>query len=102
MRLDAFLKISRLVPRRSEAGDLCREGKVFVDQLPAKAGRSVRVGQRIRIARPGRELTVVIVAIPVKKGVSKAAARELYETVGEKRFDFWGEEIMPNKGVPGD
>jgi ribosomal 50S subunit-recycling heat shock protein len=98
MRLDTYLKISRLVPRRSEAGALCREGKVLVDAVPAKAGRTVAVGSRILIRKPGRELTVLVLALPAGKSVSKAQARELYEVTGEKRFDFWGEEILPKGG----
>jgi len=98
MRLDAFLKISRLVPRRSVAGDLCRDGKVFANGGPAKAGRTVRAGDCIRIETPGKELTVRIVELPAKKNVSKAVARTLYEITGERRFDFWGEEIGPKGG----
>lgn len=97
MRLDAYLKTSRLVPRRSEAGELCRDGKVLVNDQPAKAGRTVRVGDSLRVAKPGRELTVRVVALPPRKSVSKAAARELYEVVGERRFDFWGVEIPAEK-----
>jgi ribosomal 50S subunit-recycling heat shock protein len=97
MRLDAYLKSTRLVPRRSEAGELCRHGKVLVNGQPAKAGRAVRVGDTLCVTKPGRELTVRVLALPAKKSVSKAEARELYETEGERRFDFWGVEIPARK-----
>jgi ribosomal 50S subunit-recycling heat shock protein len=92
MRLDLYLKLSRLVPRRSLAKDLCDEGQVLVDDQPAKAGREVRAGERIRLRLPARELLVEILELPSARSVSRAAARELYRTLEEKRFDLWGRE----------
>jgi len=94
VRLDAYLKVTRLVPRRSGAGDLCREGKVEVNGRPAKAGRTVCTGDRIRTSFPGREVLVEVTDIPARKNVSKVEARTHYTIIEEKRFDLWGREIV--------
>ncbi len=44
MRLDLYLKLSRLVPRRTGAKELCDAGEVRVNGLGAKAGRDVHAG----------------------------------------------------------
>jgi ribosomal 50S subunit-recycling heat shock protein len=92
MRLDQYLKLSRLVLRRSLAKELCDAGQVLVNEQPAKAGREVRLGERIRLRLPARELLVEILELPAARSVSKAAARDLYRTLEEKRFDLWGRE----------
>lgn len=97
MRLDLYLKATRVVPRRTGAGDLCREGNVTVNGRPAKAARPIRPGDRILVQTPGRELTIEVLDLPAKKNVSKVEARTLYRVLGEKRFDFWGREIAPSK-----
>ena len=94
MRLDVYLKVTRLVPRRSGAGDLCRDGNVEVNGHPAKAGKAVRPGDRIRYRLPGREIMVEVTGIPVRKNVPKTEARTYYTTIEEKRFDLWGREIV--------
>jgi ribosomal 50S subunit-recycling heat shock protein len=95
VRLDFYLKVTRLVPRRSGAGDLCRDGMVEVNGQPGKAGRQVQSGDRIRVRFLSRELAVEILGLPEKKSVSKVEARTFYTVVEEKRFDLWGREVEP-------
>ena len=90
MRLDVFLKITRLVPRRSGATDLCRDHQVEVNGQPAKASRAVVPGDRLTIRLPGREFTVTVTAIPSRKNIPKAEAGTFYDLLEEQRFDFWG------------
>lgn len=97
MRLDSYLKVTRLVPRRSGAGDLCRDGKVEINGQPAKAGKTVSTGDRIRFRLPGREVLAEITGIPEKKNVSKVEARTYYTIIEEKRFDLWGREIVKSR-----
>ncbi len=92
MRLDLYLKVTRLVPRRSGAGDLCRDGMVEVNGRPGKAGRQVEPGDRIRVRFLSRELAVEVLGLPAKKSVSKVEARTFYTVLEEKRFDLWGRE----------
>jgi ribosomal 50S subunit-recycling heat shock protein len=95
VRLDFYLKVTRIVPRRSGAGDLCRDGMVEVNGQPGKAGRQVQPGDRIRVRFLSRELAVEILGLPEKKSVSKVEARTFYTVVEEKRFDLWGREVEP-------
>jgi len=80
MRLDIFLKLSRLVPRRTVAQEMCEQGAVMVNGSRAKSAREVREGDQLSIDR-GNVTTVRIVEIPGRPP-SKAQARSLYETVG--------------------
>jgi len=93
MRLDVYLKTTQLIPRRSGATGLCRDGKVEVNGQPAKAARPVAPGDRITFMLPGREVSVEVVALPGRKNVPKAEARTFYSVLDEKRFDFWGRPI---------
>jgi ribosomal 50S subunit-recycling heat shock protein len=95
VRLDFYLKVTRLVPRRSGAGDLCREGMVEVNGQPGKPGRQVQPGDRIRVRFLSREIVVEVIGLPVKKTVSKVTARTFYTVLEEKRFDMWGREVAP-------
>lgn len=100
MRLDLFLKLSRLHPRRSGAKELCDSGAVTVNGVVAKAGREVRVGDRIGLRLPAREVLAEVLALPEGRSVSKARARQLTRVLAERRFDLWGEEIPPRAAGP--
>ena len=93
MRLDLYLKLSRLVPRRTGAKELCDAGEVSVNGLVAKAGRDVHPGDRITLLLPTREITVEIVDLPAGRSVAKALARDLFRVIGERRFDLLGNEL---------
>ena len=86
MRLDLFLAAARLVRRRSAAQALIDEGGVRIGGQAAKAGRRLREGDEFRLLAGGREIHVRVLALPGKR-VSKAAARELYEVIGERFLD---------------
>lgn len=101
MRLDLYLKLSRLVPRRSGAKRLCDDGGVSVDGQTAKAGREVHPGDRVTLLLPSREIIVEILALPRGRSVARAAARELFCVVGERRFDLLGNELPARRGPPG-
>ena len=49
MRLDKFLKVSRLIKRRTVANEACDAGRVMVNGKPAKASTNVKVGDEIHI-----------------------------------------------------
>ncbi len=96
MRLDLYLKMSRLVPRRSGAKDLCDAGEVSVNGQTAKAGREVHLGDRITLLLTSREITVEVLCLPAGRSVSKAAARDLFRVIATRRFDLLGNEIPPD------
>ncbi len=79
MRLDKFLKVSRLIKRRTVANEACDGGRVSVNGAPAKASRDVKVGDVIEI-RFGERVTKVEV-LSVAEAVSKADAPATYREI---------------------
>ena len=76
MRLDKYLKVSRLIKRRTVANEACDAGKVFVNDKPARASYDVKVGDVITLALGARQLTVQVAA--VQETVAKNDAVLLY------------------------
>jgi ribosomal 50S subunit-recycling heat shock protein len=85
MRLDLFLKASRLCLRRSVAQELCDAGAVKINGNRAKAGRAVNQGDLITIERRDRVLTVRVESVPQTKQVARAEAASLYAVVEERK-----------------
>lgn len=77
MRLDKYLKVSRLIKRRSVANDACDASHVSVNGRKVKAGYQVKVGDIIEIAFGQRTLRVEITNI--SESVSKADAPAMYK-----------------------
>jgi ribosomal 50S subunit-recycling heat shock protein len=88
MRLDQFLKTSRLIKQRSLAKAACDAGRVELVGRKAKAGTEVKVGDEITINFRDRLLVVRVVEIPTGN-VSKERARTLYDVVEETRKGGW-------------
>ncbi|MCA1634887.1 MAG: RNA-binding S4 domain-containing protein [Acidobacteria bacterium] len=85
MRLDQFLRASRLVLRRTVAQELCEAGAVSVNGAPARSSRAVRVGDEIILTRRDRALAVRVAALPATKQVSRGEAPALYEILSETK-----------------
>ncbi|MFL6336870.1 MAG: S4 domain-containing protein [Pyrinomonadaceae bacterium] len=83
MRLDLFLRASRLVLRRTVAQELCEAGAVLVNGAQARASRPVREGDEITIRRRGRKLTARVLTLPQAKQVSRHDAPSLYQVVSD-------------------
>lgn len=83
MRLDLFLKASRLIVRRSLAQEFCDAGMVKVNGTTAKSSKEIHQGDEIEINRTNRETKVRVLEIPEKKQVSRNEAAELYEVLSE-------------------
>jgi ribosomal 50S subunit-recycling heat shock protein len=83
MRLDVFLKLSRLITRRTPAQEFCDAGLIQINGAVAKSGKEVKVGDEITISRRDRKLTVRIVSVPETKQVSKQSAGDLYTVVSD-------------------
>ena len=81
MRLDLFLKWSRVILRRTLAKETCDAGRVTVNGQEAKAGREVNVGDTVSITLPRRKITFRVRSIP-SHSPGKDAAREMIEIVG--------------------
>ena len=80
MRLDLFLKLSRLIPRRSLAQEVCDHGGITVNGVTARSSRLVRPGDLIQWRQRHKVTAVKVAQIPgIRPGKADAAA--LYEAV---------------------
>ena len=86
MRLDLFLKQSRLVPRRSVAQEMCDAGAVTVNGHPGKPGRAVSVGDMLVIRSRGKQTTARILLVPTRPP-AKADAASLYEVLAVESYE---------------
>ena len=77
MRLDKYLKVSRLIKRRTVANEACDAGRVLVNDKAARASYDVKVGDVLCIQFGTRELKVEVVA--VQETVAKNDAALLYK-----------------------
>ena len=80
MRLDKFLKVSRIIKRRTVANDACDAEHVAVNGKRAKASYDVKEGDVITITFGEKTLKVRV--LNVKEYTSKAEASSLYEVIG--------------------
>ena len=80
MRLDKFLKVSRLIKRRTVANEVSDMGRVFVNNNPAKPSKQLKEGDLIEIEYANRTVRVKILKIP-QNNVSIQEAPTLYETL---------------------
>ena len=76
MRLDKFLKVSRLIKRRTVANEACDAGRVLVNEKPAKASVKVKPGDVIEIQFGSRNVKVEVLSIA--ETVRKEEAENLY------------------------
>ena len=79
MRLDKFLKVSRLIKRRTVANEACDAGRIIVNDKVAKASYDVKVGDVIEIVFGDRRTRVEVVN--VQETVKKEAASEMYKNL---------------------
>ena len=77
MRLDKFLKVSRLIKRRTVANEACDAGRVMINGKVAKASVDVKVGDIIEIAFGQNAVKVKV--LDIQDTTKKDAAKELYE-----------------------
>ena len=79
MRLDKYLKVSRLIKRRTVANEACDAGRIEVNGKIAKASVNVKVGDVICIKFGTKEMTVEVLA--VENVVKKEEAAEMYKII---------------------
>ena len=77
MRLDKYLKVSRLIKRRTVANEACDAGRVLVNEKPARASYEVKIGDVIAITLGAREVKVEVT--DVQETVAKNDAAMLYK-----------------------
>ena len=79
MRLDKFLKNSRIIKRRTVAKDACEQGRVEVNGKVAKPGQELKIGDVIQVTFGSNVLRVRVLAMP--EAVRKDDADALYEVL---------------------
>ena len=79
MRLDKYLKVSRLIKRRTVANEACDNGRISVNGRVVKASYDVKVGDRIEISMGTR--TVAVEVLAVAEAVRKDDAATMYKEV---------------------
>lgn len=81
MRLDKYLKVSRIIKRRTVANEACDNSHVTVNGRPAKASYDVKIGDIIEIQYGNR--TTRFKVLSIDENAKKANASEMYEIITE-------------------
>lgn len=81
MRIDKYLKVSRLIKRRTVANDVADAGRICANGRLVKASYAVKVGDEIEITFGNKPVKVKVLSIDVPTG--KDAPREMYEVISE-------------------
>ena len=79
MRIDKFLKNSRLIKRRTVAKDACDQGRVFVNDESAKAGTDVKIGDIIRVEFGNSSISARV--LNLSESCKKEDAAGMYEII---------------------
>lgn len=82
MRLDKFLKVSRLIKRRTVANDVSDQGRVFVNGVIAKPSKQLKVGDVIKIEHYNKTVEAKVLIVP-EKNISAQEAQTLYELLSQ-------------------
>ena len=77
MRLDKYLKVSRLIKRRTVANEACDAGRLLINDKPAKASAQVKAGDILEIRFGSKNVRVEV--LDVQETVKKEAAAELFQ-----------------------
>lgn len=95
MRIDLFLKVSRLIRQREAAKKACDQGMVLLDGRTAKPGTDLQPGARLTIEWPSRRIEVEVLEIP-SGNVSKTRSQSLYRLLNEKDLSEADDTLSPD------
>ncbi|WP_099353511.1 RNA-binding S4 domain-containing protein [Fredinandcohnia onubensis] len=85
MRLDKFLKVSRLIKRRTLAKEVADQGRILINGIAAKASSNVKIGDELRI-RFGQKIVTVKIE-DLQETTKKEDANKLYSVVKEEKVE---------------
>lgn len=77
MRIDKYLKVSRLIKRRTVANDACDAGRISVNGMPVKASYDVKVGDIIEIGFGTKNVKAEVTSL--QESIRKEAAAEMFK-----------------------
>ena len=80
MRLDKYMKVSRIIKRRTVANEACDAGRISVNGKPQKASYDVKVGDILEVSFGQKNLRVKV--LDIRETVRKEDAAAMYEVVG--------------------
>ena len=81
MRIDKFLKVSRIIKRRTVAKEVADKGRVFINELPAKSSSTLKEGDIVTIKYGNK--TLVVRVLELLQSTKKSEALSMYEIVEE-------------------
>lgn len=84
MRIDKYLKISRIIKRRTVAKEACDQGRITINDRVVKAGADVAVGDVISVTFGNRRLVIEVAQI--KEHVRKEETTELYKVLKDEKI----------------
>ena len=85
MRLDKFLKVSRIIKRRTLAKEVADKGRITINGLPAKASSNVKVGDELKV-RFGQKIVTAKID-QIVETTKKEAASEMYTILKEEKVE---------------
>ena len=88
MRLDLFLKASRLCSGRTLAQKLCEAGRVSINGSSAKSSHTVKPGDEILIRRHNTLKSIRVVSVPAVRQISRKDSSTLYEVLSEESLEL--------------
>ena len=81
MRIDKFLKVSRVIKRRSVAQEACDGGRIEINGKPAKPSKEVKVGDVVTVAFGNRTMSFEVLSVDEHQ--TKQSAEEMYRIIAE-------------------
>ena len=86
MRIDKYLKVSRILKRRTTAKELANGERVYINGRQAKPASEVKVGDEVKIVFGNRQITISVKEI--RQSASKEQAFAMYEVLEEKKTEI--------------
>ena len=85
MRLDLFLKTSRLVKRRTVAQEMCGAGRVLVNSQEAKPAKEIGPGDALRLFFSTRTIDIEVLFVPASSKNIKVPPEEMYRVISDQK-----------------
>lgn len=85
MRLDKYLKVSRIIKRRTVAKEVADKGRIKVNGILAKSSTDLKIDDQVEIQFANKLLTVKV--LEMKDSTKKEDALKMYELISEKRIE---------------
>lgn len=86
MRIDKYLKVSRIIKRRQVAKELADNDRIFINERLAKASSEIKIGDEILIVFGNKKITLKV--LDLKEQVNKENSNLLFELIKEEKYDW--------------